>query len=106
MFVIIFIIILAILIVSHEFGHFIVAKLSGIRVDEFGLGFPPRVVGKRWGQTTYTLNWISGLGLFGFPARSVSSPTDVSLYFAAARSMSSQEASSKQPSSPSNQTGF
>ena len=58
MFILIFIIILAILIVSHEFGHFIVAKLSGIRVDEFGLGFPPRVVGKRWGQTTYTLNWI------------------------------------------------
>ncbi|HEY4518512.1 MAG TPA: M50 family metallopeptidase [Candidatus Paceibacterota bacterium] len=58
MFIVIFIIILAILIASHEFGHFIVAKLSGIRVDEFGLGFPPRIVGKRWGETVYTLNWI------------------------------------------------
>ena len=41
--VIIFLIILAILIVTHEFGHFIVAKKAGIRVDEFGLGFPPNL---------------------------------------------------------------
>lgn len=47
------------LIVVHEFGHFIAAKLSGMRVDEFGLGYPPRAltIGKR-GETTYTLNWL------------------------------------------------
>lgn len=42
----------------HEFGHFIVAKKSGIRVDEFGLGFPPKVFSKKWGGTVYTLNAI------------------------------------------------
>ncbi len=55
---IIFIIVLAILILVHEFGHFIVAKKSGIRVDEFGLGFPPRMIGKKFGGTIYSLNWI------------------------------------------------
>jgi len=56
--IIIFIIILAILIFVHELGHFLVAKKAGIRVDEFGLGFPPRLFTKKWGETTYTLNAI------------------------------------------------
>jgi regulator of sigma E protease len=56
--VIIFIIILAVLILVHEFGHFIVAKKAGIRVDEFGLGLPPKAISKRWGETLYTLNWL------------------------------------------------
>jgi regulator of sigma E protease len=56
--VIIFIIILAILVLVHEFGHFIVAKKSGIRVDEFGLGFPPKIWSKTWNGTLYTLNAI------------------------------------------------
>jgi len=57
--IIIFILILAVLIVVHEYGHFIVAKKWGIRVDEFGLGYPPRakVLFKRKG-TLFTLNWI------------------------------------------------
>jgi regulator of sigma E protease len=55
--VIIFILVLVALIVVHEFGHFIVAKLSGMRVEEFGLGYPPRVA-TLWkkGDTEYTLN--------------------------------------------------
>lgn len=57
--VIIFIIILLVLILAHEFGHFILAKLSGIRVDEFGIGFPPRAKTLfKKGETTYTLNWL------------------------------------------------
>jgi len=56
--VIIFIIILAVLIASHEFGHFIVAKTAGIKVEEFGLGLPPRAIGRKWGETLYSLNWI------------------------------------------------
>jgi regulator of sigma E protease len=56
--VIIFIIILAVLIFVHELGHFLAAKRSGIRVDEFGLGFPPKVISKKVGETTYTLNAI------------------------------------------------
>ncbi len=57
--ILIFILILAVLIIVHEYGHFIVAKKWGIRVDEFGLGYPPRakVLFKRKG-TLFTLNWI------------------------------------------------
>ncbi len=54
-----FIGVLVLLIVVHECGHFLVAKLFGIRVDEFGVGYPPRAftLGKR-GATTYTINWL------------------------------------------------
>lgn len=57
--IITFIVILAVLVLVHEFGHFITAKKSGIRVDEFGFGFPPRAkkLFERKG-TVFTLNWI------------------------------------------------
>ncbi|TSC64711.1 MAG: site-2 protease [Parcubacteria group bacterium Gr01-1014_91] len=57
--ILIFIAVIVALIVVHEFGHFVVAKWSGMRVDEFGLGYPPRamVIGKI-GETEYTLNWL------------------------------------------------
>ncbi len=55
---IIFILILALLILAHEFGHFSVAKMFGIRVDEFGIGFPPRLLSITWGETTYSLNLL------------------------------------------------
>jgi regulator of sigma E protease len=47
------------LVVLHEFGHFAVARWVGVRVHEFGIGFPPRarVIGSD-GETTYTLNWL------------------------------------------------
>lgn len=51
-----FIIILLVLVVVHEFGHFIVAKLTGMRVDEFAFGFPPRIFAKKFGETTYAIN--------------------------------------------------
>ncbi|PJA94538.1 hypothetical protein CO131_00830 [Candidatus Kaiserbacteria bacterium CG_4_9_14_3_um_filter_50_16] len=55
----IFIVVIVSLIVVHEFGHFVAAKLSGMRVDEFGLGYPPRAVTiAKVGGTTYTLNWL------------------------------------------------
>lgn len=54
--VLVFIIVLVVLIVVHEFGHFVVAKLSGMRVDEFGIGYPPRIWGKKFGETEYTIN--------------------------------------------------
>lgn len=56
--IIIFIAILLVLVVSHEFGHFIVAKKSGIRVDEFSFGFPPKLFGKKIGETTYNFNLL------------------------------------------------
>src|ERR1700689_1005348 len=53
------VVILVFLILIHEFGHFLAAKIFGVRVDEFGVGFPPRALlfGKL-GDTEYTLNWI------------------------------------------------
>jgi regulator of sigma E protease len=54
--IIIFLIILLVLVVSHEFGHFIVAKAFGIRVDEFAFGFPPKLFGIKKGETTYNFN--------------------------------------------------
>jgi regulator of sigma E protease len=56
--VVIFILVIVALIVVHEFGHFVVAKLSRMRVDEFGLGYPPRIFGVKLGETEYTLNWL------------------------------------------------
>ena len=56
--ILIFLGILALLIIDHELGHFITAKAFGIRVEEFGLGFPPRLSGVRRGETLYSLNAI------------------------------------------------
>ena len=61
--IIIFIIVLAVLIIVHECGHFFAARAFGIRVDEFGLGFGPRLWGKKvvsakHGETVYTINAI------------------------------------------------
>src|SRR3989338_9094240 len=52
---VIFLIILAALIWVHELGHFSVAKLFGIRVEEFSIGFPPRIFRIRRGGTLYSL---------------------------------------------------
>jgi regulator of sigma E protease len=59
----IFIVVLVILIFIHELGHFLAARLVGIKVDEFGLGFPPRIWSKKKGETLYSLN---ALPLGGF----------------------------------------
>lgn len=56
--IILFFAILAILVLVHEFGHFFAAKRFGVRVDEFGLGFPPRIWGKKVGETMYSINAI------------------------------------------------
>ena len=55
---IIFIFALSVLVLVHELGHFIAARKTGVRVEEFGLGLPPRIVGKKIGQTIYSLNWL------------------------------------------------
>jgi len=47
-----------VLVISHEFGHFIVAKKSGMRVDEFSFGFPPKLFSKKIGETTYNINLL------------------------------------------------
>lgn len=54
--IIVFILVLGLLIFVHELGHFITAKRAGIRIDEFAFGFPPRIYGKKIGETTYSIN--------------------------------------------------
>lgn len=54
----IFFVVLSILVLVHEFGHYWVAKKSGIWVEEFGLGLPPRAWGKKIGNTLYSINWL------------------------------------------------
>lgn len=56
--IILFILILGVLIFVHELGHFLAAKKSGIRVDEFAIGFPPKLWSWKKGETTYSLNLI------------------------------------------------
>ena len=56
--IILFLVVLAVLIFVHELGHFSVAKLFGIRVDEFALGFPPKLWSFKKGETTYAINLI------------------------------------------------
>ncbi|MFH1031610.1 MAG: RIP metalloprotease RseP [Chloroflexota bacterium] len=53
-----FLIVIAVLILAHEFGHFITAKASGIIVEEFGLGFPPKLFSIKRGETVYSINAI------------------------------------------------
>jgi regulator of sigma E protease len=54
----VFLIILSLLVLIHEAGHFFVAKKLGIKVEEFGYGLPPRAWGKRIGETLYSINWL------------------------------------------------
>lgn len=53
-----FVVVLGILIFVHEFGHFIVAKLVGVGVEKFSLGFGPKLVGKKIGMTEYLISAI------------------------------------------------
>ena len=55
---IIFIIVIGVLVLVHEFGHFIMAKGAGMKVEEFGFGFPPRLFSWKKGETVYSFNWI------------------------------------------------
>ncbi|MCR4314216.1 MAG: site-2 protease family protein, partial [Candidatus Uhrbacteria bacterium] len=53
-----FIIVLSLLVFVHELGHFVMAKRMGMKVEEFGFGFPPRLWGVKRGETIYSINWI------------------------------------------------
>ncbi len=56
--VIFFILILTLLVFVHELGHFLAARKLGVRVEEFGIGFPPRAIGRQHKGTMYSLNWV------------------------------------------------
>jgi len=55
---ILFILALSVLVLVHEWGHFIAARKTGVKVEEFGLGLPPRIIGKKFGDTIYSINWL------------------------------------------------
>ena len=56
--IVIFVVILLVLVLVHEFGHFFTAKRFGIRVDEFGFGFPPKLFSFKKGETEYSFNLL------------------------------------------------
>ena len=68
------------LVFVHELGHFITAKLTGMRVDEFAIGFGPRLVSFRYGETVYSIrivplggfNDIAGMTMRGSAATAAS----------------------------------
>jgi regulator of sigma E protease len=82
----IFIVVLVILILVHEWGHFIAAKKTGMRVDEFGIGFPPKVFSVKKGETEYSLNSLPIGGfvrIYGENLDDVSQDSDRSRSFSA-----------------------
>lgn len=54
--ILVFLLVLSLLVIVHELGHFMVAKWNGIKVEEFGFGIPPRIFGKKIGDTIYSIN--------------------------------------------------
>lgn len=56
--IVVFFLILGALVLIHEFGHYIIAKKNNVLVEEFGIGFPPRLWGKKIGETLYSINLI------------------------------------------------
>ena len=76
--ILIFILVLVVLIVGHEFGHFLAAKAARMRVLEFGIGFPPKAFGKKlWGETEFSINWIPFGGfvrIFGEDPKDANAP--------------------------------
>ena len=56
--IILVILIISFLVVIHELGHFWASKKNGVRVEEFGVGYPPRLFGKKFGETIYSVNLI------------------------------------------------
>lgn len=55
---IVFLLILSVLVLIHELGHFFVAKKLKVKVEEFGFGIPPRAFGIKRGETVYSINWL------------------------------------------------
>jgi regulator of sigma E protease len=76
------VVLFSLLVLVHEWGHFIAARRNGVEVEEFGVGFPPRIAGKRFGRTFYSINWLP---LGGFVRLKGEDGTDMSVgSFAAA----------------------
>lgn len=84
--IVLFFLVLFILVIAHEFGHFIIAKWAGIRVDEFAFGFPPRIGSFKKGETRYSFNALPLGGyvkIYGENANEVSEGDDKKRSFTA-----------------------
>lgn len=78
--ILIFLLVLFVLVLVHEWGHFITAKKTGMRVDEFAIGFPPKLFGIKKGETEYNFNILPIGGyvkIFGENAEEGASPEDI-----------------------------
>ena len=79
-----FIIVLGVLIFFHEFGHFLIARLFGVGVEKFSLGFGPRLIGKKIGRTDYRISAIPLGGyvkMIGEEPDADVSPEDIAISF-------------------------
>ena len=86
--IIVFIFVLTALVMVHELGHFIVARKNKIKVEEFGLGLPPRIWGKKYKGTLYSINWLPFGGfvrLLGEDSEGADLKKKGSFYLASAR---------------------
>jgi len=72
--IIVFVLIFSALVIIHELGHFWAAKKAGIKVEEFGFGLPPRIWGKKKGETLYSINWIPFGGFVRLKGEDASDP--------------------------------
>ncbi|MEE9264738.1 MAG: site-2 protease family protein, partial [Vicinamibacteria bacterium] len=70
-----FIFVLGVMIFIHELGHFLTAKWIGVKVHVFSLGFPPKLIGKKWGDTEYRLGMLP---LGGYVKMAGENPNEVS----------------------------
>ena len=78
--ILIFLLVLFVLVLVHEWGHYITAKKTGMRVDEFAIGFPPRLFGIKRGETEFNFNILPIGGyvkIFGENAEEGASPEDL-----------------------------
>jgi regulator of sigma E protease len=79
-----FVIVLGVLIFFHEFGHFLIARLFGVGVEKFSLGFGPRLIGKKIGRTDYRISAIPLGGyvkMIGEEPDAEVDPADISVSF-------------------------
>lgn len=53
-----FVVTIGVIVTIHEFGHFVAARLTGMRVKRFSIGFPPKMISKKIGDTEFAISWI------------------------------------------------
>ncbi len=80
--ILIFLGLLLVLVLVHEWGHFIVAKKAGCTVEEFGFGFPPRVFGRMWHGTLYSVNLLPLGGFVKIEGENMDDPNPAPTSFA------------------------